>query len=171
MTRKVTSYVESLFKASLGTTHSLKILDLLELPTDLFQPKHYAATPPSFEPFKQAMVDAEAMFFVIPEYNGGAPGVLKYFIDLLPFPASLQHRPAGFLGVADGRFGNLRGVEQIEGVLKYRNAFVFPERVFIPAISKSIDETGKPNNETTDKLVRASVENFVKFALSVKQAA
>ena len=27
---------------------------------------------------------------VVPEYNGGAPGVLKYFIDLLPFPESLR---------------------------------------------------------------------------------
>ncbi len=170
MTRKVTSYVESLFRAALSSNDQLTVLDLLELPTDLFQPKHYAGTPATFEPFKKTMVETDSMFFVVPEYNGGAPGALKYFIDMLPFPATLQHRPTGFLGVAAGRFGNLRGVEQIEAILKYRNAFLFPERVFIPAIDKALDETGQFKDEMTAKLVKSSVENFVQFASQVRAA-
>lgn len=164
MTRKLTGYIEELLRENLAASDSLELLDLQELPPEIFNPKSYGEKPASFEAIRKTMVEAQAHFLVVPEYNGGYPGVLKYFIDMLPFPESLQRRPTAFVGLAAGRFGSLRGTEQIQHIFEYRNAYVYPERVFIPFVDKAIDEKGKPKDETTLKLLKNEVQGFVSFA-------
>ena len=68
---------------------------------------------------------------VVPEYNGSFPGILKYFIDLLPFPESFDCRPVSYVGVSAGQWGALRAVEQLQLVFGYRNAYVHPPRTFL----------------------------------------
>jgi len=164
MTRRLTSFVEKLIKENLAPSDKLNILDLMELPSEIFGPQSYSEKPASFDRFRKMMVEADAHFLVIPEYNGGPPGVLKHFIDMLPFPESLQRRPTGFVGIAAGRFGALRAVEQTQQIFEYRNAYIYPERIFISGIDKAIDETGKPKDETTLKLLTSEVQGFVRFA-------
>ncbi len=163
-TRRLTKYIESQLQSLMTAGESLELLDLVDLPLEVFAPTSYQTKPESFAKFSSAMIASHAMFFVIPEYNDGAPGVLKYFVDMLPFPQSLQHRATGLVGVAAGRFGNLRGVEQIEGVLKYRNAYVYPERTFIPFVDKALDESGEPKDEGTLKVLNSQILGFLEFA-------
>lgn len=168
-TRKLTKFIESLMKPLLKSHESLHLVDLVELPSELFSPMSYAEKPKSFEPFTKVMTECQAMFFVIPEYNGGAPGALKFFIDMLPFPQSLSRRPAAFVGLGAGRFGNLRGVEQIEDILRYRNAYLFGERTFIAGVDKALDETGAPKDEQTLKVLKSEVSGFLEFARRLVQ--
>jgi NAD(P)H-dependent FMN reductase len=120
-----------------------QLLDLGRLPQEIFAPSSYIAKPVSFEPFQRAILDADGILTVVPEYNGSYPGVLKLFIDMLRFPESLNEKPAAFVGVANGRWGALRAVEQLEMVFAYRHAHLYGRRVFLPAIGDLLDAAGK----------------------------
>ena len=48
-----------------------------------------------------------------------------------------------FTGVAAGMFGALRPVEQLQQVFGYRNACIFPERVFVMKVHESLNDAGE----------------------------
>jgi NAD(P)H-dependent FMN reductase len=119
-----------------------ELYSLSDLPREIFDSSSYAAKPPAFLPVQQRVLDARGLHLVTPEYNGSMPGVLKYFIDMLKFPESFEGKPVAFVGEAAGMFGALRPVEQLAQIFSYRNAYLYPERVFIPGIGKALDPAG-----------------------------
>ena len=103
------------------------VLDLKELPTACFSPTAFGKVKPEgFEPFQQQVLDADGILFIVPEYNGSYPGILKHFIDLWQYPVGLRKPPRCVFGVAAGQWGGLRAVEHLQGVMGYRNARPFP---------------------------------------------
>ena len=100
---------------------------------------------------------------VTPEYNGSLPGILKYFIDMLPFPESFEQRPVCFIGLAAGIWGALRPVEQLQAIFGYRNAYIFPERVFMPGIGKLLDEAGRFPSPDIEKRLANQAAGFAGF--------
>lgn len=159
-TRKVTAHVESIYK-SLGV--ETQLLDLTELPPEIFSASSYAEKPAGFSKFTSAILASDGVVIVTPEYNGGIPGVLKYFIDMLPFPESFERRPVCFVGLAAGIWGALRPVEQLQAIFGYRNALIFPERVFMPGIGKLLDASGKFGSDDIPKRLHNQVAGFVDF--------
>ena len=159
-TRKVTAHVETVYK-SLGVPFQL--LDLAHLPPEIFSPSSYGEKPASFKKFIDAILAADGLVVVTPEYNGGMPGVLKYFIDMLPFPESFENRPVCFVGVAAGIWGALRPIEHLQAIFGYRNALIYPERVFMPGIGKLLNEHGQLASPELDKRLRDQAAGFVGF--------
>lgn len=164
-TRKVAAHVEASYKPLGVKTY---LLDLAELPPEIFSPAAYAEKPAAFRLFSDAILAADGLVIVTPEYNGGFPGVLKYFIDLLPFPESFEHRPVCFVGLAAGVWGALRPVEQLQAIFGYRNACIFPERVFLPGIGKLLDEAGQFTNRDLEQRLGRQAEGFVGFVTSLR---
>lgn len=142
------------------------ILDLADLPPELFTPGAYAEKPASFKPFAEAVLGASGLHVVTPEYNGGFPGVLKYFIDMLPFPESFEGRRVAFTGVAAGQFGALRPVEQLQQLFAYRNAYLFPERVFVMQVHTLVGEDGAITDAKLEARLRSQVAGFLDFTIS-----
>jgi chromate reductase, NAD(P)H dehydrogenase (quinone) len=89
--------------------------------------------------------------------------VLKYFIDMLPFPESFEQRPVCFVGLAMGIWGALRPVEQLQAIFGYRNALVYPERVFMPSIGKLLDAAGHFASDDIPKRLDKQAAGFVDF--------
>jgi NAD(P)H-dependent FMN reductase len=164
-TRKVARHVEEAYAA---LNVPLKVLDLENLPPEVFSPGSYAKKPASFDPFNQAVLQAEGLIVVTPEYNGSLPGVLKYFIDMLKFPESFEKRPVCFVGVAAGIWGALRPVEQLQMIFGYRNALLYPERVFLPGIGDLLDTGGRLTDPGILKRLRAQAEGFIDFVERLK---
>jgi len=146
----------------------LHVLDLAELPPEIFHPSSYSEKPKSFQPFADAILKADGLHVVTPEYNGGIPGVLKYFIDMLKFPESFEKRPVCFTGLSAGIWGALRPIEQLQAIFGYRNAYIFPERVFLPQISDLLDESGKLRDPELVGRLRKQVEGFVGFVQKLR---
>jgi NAD(P)H-dependent FMN reductase len=89
--------------------------------------------------------------------------VLKYFIDMLKFPESFERRPVCFTGLSAGIWGAIRPIEQLQAIFGYRNAYNYPERVFLPQINSLLDDAGRlKNSELLDRL-RKQAEGFVDF--------
>jgi len=159
-TRKVTARVEAVYH-TLGVP--FQVLDLAHLPPEIFLSSSYAEKPAAFKQFTDPILAADGLVVVTPEYNGGIPGVLKYFIDMLPFPESFEQRPVCFVGLAAGLWGALRPVEQLQAIFGYRNAYVFPERVFMPGIGKLLDDHGHFTSPDIEKRLQNQASGFVGF--------
>jgi chromate reductase, NAD(P)H dehydrogenase (quinone) len=167
-TRKVASQVEEIYR-EMGTP--LKVLDLAQLPPEIFAPTSYAEKPKSFAPFADGVLASSGLVVVTPEYNGSVPGVLKYFIDMLKFPESFEHRPVCFVGLAAGMWGALRPVEQLQAIFGYRNAYIFPERVFLPGVSGLLDANGRIKDVELVERLRTQQKGFVEFVRRLKTPA
>ena len=140
-----------------------ELLNLENLPPDTFKPEAYAAKPADFVPLQEKVLDSAGLHLVLPEYNGSFPGVLKYFIDLLKFPESFDRKPVAFVGVSAGTWGALRAVEQLQMVFGYRNAHLYPDRIFIPGVSQKYPPDGTVVDATLDERLRRQVTSFAEF--------
>ena len=139
-------------------------LSLVDLPAEVFQGAAYANKPPGMIAIQQRVLDAAGLHVVSPEYNGSFPGVLKYFIDMLKFPESFDRKPVAFVGEAAGSGGALRSVEQLQMIFGYRNAHIFPERMFIQGVMKQFDGNGKLVDAELDARLKKQCTNFASFA-------
>jgi NAD(P)H-dependent FMN reductase len=164
-TRQVAGQVENAY-GKLGVP--LRVLDLAQLPAELFSPSAYGEKPKSFAPFAEGILQAEGLIVVTPEYNGGMPGVLKYFIDMLKFPESFEGRPVSFVGLAAGMWGAIRPVEQLQMIFGYRNALLYPDRVFLPRIGELLTEQGAFKDAEFGERLEAQAAGFVAFVEKVK---
>jgi len=165
-TRKVARHVEEIYAELKVPLH---VLDLAQLPPEIFSPASYAEKPASFRPFADAILKSSGLVVVTPEYNGGMPGVLKYFIDMLKFPESFEKRPVCFIGVAAGIWGALRPIEQLQQIFGYRNAWIYPERVFFPQVNGALDAGGRLNNAELLARLQSQASGFVDFVERVQK--
>jgi len=159
-TRKVCQLIEEIY-AELQVP--LNVIDLAFLPPEIFQRSSYGEKPAAFKPFSEGILKASGLVVVTPEYNGSVPGILKYFIDMLKFPESFEQRPVCFVGLAAGMWGALRPVEQLQAIFGYRNAFIYPERVFLPKVNDLLNDDGRLKDPEIHARLRAQAEGFVGF--------
>ena len=149
----------------LGNT--VDILDMAELPPEILSGGVYKEKPASVQTLVDRFLKAEGAVFVVPEYNGSYPRVLKLFVDMLPFPEGFDSRPCAFIGLAAGQFKSLRAVEHFQQVAGYRNAHVFPRRLFIgDSFSQFVD--GKLSDDELSKRLKEQAEGFCKFVDAIK---
>jgi NAD(P)H-dependent FMN reductase len=151
------------------TDEPVKLLALEEIPHDWFHPDMY-----SKGKISRSLVDIQDAFilpatkflFVIPEYNGGFPGVLKLFIDacsVRKYAENFQGKKAALAGIASGRAGNLRGMDHLTGILHYLGAVVMPNKLPISSINKLTDDEGNLVDKETIGVIEKHVEEFLAF--------
>jgi NAD(P)H-dependent FMN reductase len=149
---------------------SVDLLDMRELPPEILSPAAYKATPASVQPLVERFLRADGVVFIVPEYNGSFPGVLKLFLDMLPYPEGFDGRPCAFIGISAGQFMSLRAVEHLQQVAGYRHAYVFPKRLFIGDSFKQFID-GKLANDELTKRLRDQAAGFAKYTQVVRSAA
>lgn len=158
-TFKVSKFIQGIYK-DLG--EDVEIMDLQELKKHLHDDLLYGTPSEGMKPYLQKVLSSEGLIVVTPEYNGSMPGILKYFIDHMKFPDSFEFRPVCFVGLG-GMFGALRPVEHLQQVFGYRNAFIYPERVFLMNVHKNLDSEGKLTDEVAKRLLIQQAQGFRKF--------
>jgi NAD(P)H-dependent FMN reductase len=109
------------------------------------------------------LVPTKKFIFIIPEYNGTFPGVLKAMIDITDIQKVWWWKKALLTGVSTGRAGNLRGMDQITSSLQYMNVFVHPNKLPISVIDKVMNEKGIIYNEFTLQAINKQLDEFIQF--------
>ncbi len=141
-----------------------ELVELEKLPLSELNGSLYGATdkmPDAISKVIKSLNDSDGFYIVCPEYNGSMPGILKYFIDFWEYPKTFENRPVAFVGLG-GKFGGLRPVEHLQQVFGYRNAYIFPERIFMTNVWNGLGPDGLLD-ETLDKLWLKQIERFSKF--------
>ncbi|MGB1031542.1 MAG: NADPH-dependent FMN reductase, partial [Flavobacteriales bacterium] len=96
-----------------------QILNLEQLPADFVVNDSFGSRSEVMSDIIATYVQpVEHFIFVIPEYNGSFPGVLKAFIDCLP-PSDLHHKSSALVGLSSGYAGGARAMDQFTNVLNY----------------------------------------------------
>jgi chromate reductase, NAD(P)H dehydrogenase (quinone) len=144
------------------------IYSLGEMPPEIFLPESYAKKPESWLAVQQRVLDAHGLHVVTPEYNGSYPGALKYFVDMLKFPESFESKPVAFTGEAAGVWGAIRPVEQLQQVFGYRNAHIYPDRVFIPGVSAKFDDAGQLTDAAINDRLKKQAAGFAAFVRKLR---
>jgi chromate reductase, NAD(P)H dehydrogenase (quinone) len=142
------------------------LLDLREMGPAFLDPGVYREKPPEVQSMVDRFLAADGVVVIVPEYNGSYPGILKLFIDMLPDPGGFTDRAVAFIGLAAGRFQSLRAVEHLQAVAGYRNAFVFPRRVFIGESFKQFSpdvETASLVDEGLRERLQVQAKGFHRF--------
>jgi len=161
---KVAGYVAMVYAELKQET---QVIDLAKVPMPEGVDHDYTSKNP-FTTYVEKVNSAEGLVLVCPEYNGSYPGVLKYFIDHWSYPKSFESRPVSFIGLG-GRFGGLRPVEHLQQVFGYRNAFVFPQRVFIMNVGDVI-KAGNLESSVFAPMIRQQCEGFIKFISALRSS-
>lgn len=104
---------------------------------------------------------ADKFIFVIPEYNGSYPGVLKLFIDAI-LPQDFKGKKACLIGVASGHAGNIRGVDHFCDVMNYLDVNVMPKKLTIPRIDSFIEDQ-KIQDEAIISKIEDQIDKFLAF--------
>ena len=110
----------------------------------------------------EILIPTKKFIFIIPEYNGSYPGVLKAMIDNSDIYKVWNYKKALLTGVASGRAGNLRGMDHLADTLHYLKMNVFYNKLPISVINKVMDKEGKLNDETL-KAINNQLDEFIVF--------
>jgi hypothetical protein len=54
-------------------------------------------------------------------------------------------------------------VEQLQAIFGYRNAYIFPDRVFLPLVNNVLDDAGFLTDPELLERLKSQAEGFVEF--------
>jgi NAD(P)H-dependent FMN reductase len=111
----------------------------------------------------EELMPAQKFIFVSPEYNGSFPGVLKAMFDISDIKKTWWGKKALLTGVSTGRAGNLRGMEDLTGILHFMKVVVHPNKLPISVVDKLIDENGNLNDAATLAAIKTQLNEFIEF--------
>jgi chromate reductase len=102
--------------------------------------------------------EADAVFFVTPEYNSSIPGVLKNAVDWLSRPSladsALRNKPVAVVGASIGAFGAVWAQAELRKVLGATGARVVEGEVAVGHAMERFDANSRLNDENLDEQVR-----------------
>ena len=99
--------------------------------------------------------------FIVPEYNGSFPGILKMLFDNSSSHTIWWNKKALLTGVSTGRAGNVRGMEHLAGVLNYLRVTVYPNLLPISSVNELMDENGKFTDRASIEVINKQLEEFI----------
>ena len=91
---------------------------------------------------------------------------MKLFIDACSvheYTATFKGKKAGLVGVATGRAGNIRGLDDLTCVLNHVGTQVMPDKLPISGIQDFMNEKGEITNKGTLQAMENQVDAFLKF--------
>lgn len=140
-----------------------QFLSLTDLPETLIHSDLYGKRSEAFQNIQNQVTEAQKFIFVIPEYNGSFPGILKLFIDACKFPDSFFDKKVALIGISTGKYGNIRGIEHFTGICNYINMHVLPLKIHIPYVNLELNEADELFKDDTIKFTGEQMDRFIKF--------
>jgi len=104
----------------------------------------------------------DKLVFIVPEYHGSYPGILKTFLDCISQDA-LSDKKAALVGLSEGVAGNLRGLDDLTNVLNFLKVDVLSRKPKLSRISECLAEDGSIMDERSLAILEEQVDRFLDF--------
>jgi chromate reductase len=104
------------------------------------------------------IIPASKLIFIVPEYNGAFPGVLKSFIDCIT-PKHFFNKQAALVGVADGHAGALRALDMLTLTLNHLRINVHWNKPKLSDIGKYLEADNL--SELYSRRIETMLNDFV----------
>jgi NAD(P)H-dependent FMN reductase len=138
-------------KSVITTLFSLEGVDVLQKNADFEQIEN------------DIIIPSTAFIFIVPEYNGSFPGVLKMLFDNSRSHDIWFNKQALITGNATGRAGNLRGMDHLSDILNYLKITVHPNKLPISGVNKLMDGEGRFTDAGTLKAIDSQLNEFLNW--------
>lgn len=124
-----------------------QLIDLGLLPPDFTHSALYdnIGKDEAFNAITAKMVLSEKFVFIVPEYNGSFPGVLKAFIDGMNYPNPLSEKKAALVGISSGVQGGSLALSHLTDILNYLGMHVLAQKPRLAKIEESMTENSLKN--------------------------
>ncbi len=141
-----------------------QIIDLADLPADFVVSALYenSGKNEEFNPYREMMFKSEKYVFIVPEYNGSFPGVLKAFLDGLKFPGTFTDKKCALVGLSSGVQGAGLALSHLTDILNYCGTNVLALKPKLARIESNM-EGEEITNDLYRQLLEEQVEKFIQF--------
>lgn len=112
-----------------------------------------------FPEWRDAIVGADGLVIVSPEYNHGYPGSLKAVIDLLL--REYVHKSVALVGVSAGPWGGTRVIEAMVPMVRELGLAVTFADLNFPSVQKTFDDQGKLLDQAYERRVKDFLDELV----------
>lgn len=145
-----------------------------EIQTRLFDVRDFILPPDDygtgikdlFPKWRDAVLQADGLVIVTPEYNHGYPGILKSVLDVLL--EEYIHKSVAFVGVSAGPWGGTRVIEALVPMVRELGLSVTFTDLNFPFVHDKFDQQGRLLDEAYERRVRAFLDELVWLSRALK---
>jgi len=119
-----------------------------------------------FPEWRDAIVRADGLVIVTPEYNHGYPGSLKAVLDLLL--KEYVHKAVAFVGVSAGPWGGTRVIEASVPMVRELGLAVTFSDLNFPKVADKFDDKGNLLDDAYNKRVAGFLDELVWMATTLR---
>lgn len=119
-----------------------------------------------FPEWRDAIIKADGLVIVTPEYNHGYPGTLKAVLDLLL--REYIHKAVAFVGVSAGLWGGTRVIEAMVPMVRELGLAVTFSDLNFPFVQKTFDAEGTLLDPAFEKRAKDFLDELVWMATVLK---
>ncbi len=136
------------------------LFSLESLPGDFLSTDLYGNRSQSFLEINQQILSTPHLLFVVPEYNGSIPGILKLFIDACDYPQSFRNKEVWMVGLSAGRSGNRVGCQHLSDIMNFLGSKVHEEQLLLYGLKEKVGEDGWVNDPESRKEVETHAQRI-----------
>jgi NAD(P)H-dependent FMN reductase len=143
-----------------------QVIDLSDLPSDFAFSALYGKSGKNeeFNLYRKQMLESNKFIFIVPEYNGSFPGVLKTFIDGLQFPDTFKNKICTLTGRSSGVQGGGLALSHLTDIFNYCGMHVLPLKPKLARISENMDmEREEITNSLYQELIDEQIKGLIEF--------
>ncbi|HXG84448.1 MAG TPA: NADPH-dependent FMN reductase, partial [Pyrinomonadaceae bacterium] len=133
---------------------------------DLPRDDYGTAIGKNFPEWRDAIIRADGLVLVTPEYNHGYPGVMKSVLDLLL--KEYIHKAVGLVGVSASPFGGTRVVEACVPMVRELGLAVTFTDLNFPQVQNKFDENGNLLDEAFNKRTTDFLDELVWMSAALR---
>jgi NAD(P)H-dependent FMN reductase len=119
-----------------------------------------------FPEWREAMVRADGLVLVTPEYNHGYPGTMKSVLDTLL--KEYIHKAVAIVGVSAGPWGGTRVIESLVPMVRELGLAVTFSDLNFPNVQKKFDEEGILLDDAYNHRVESFLDELVWMSRTLK---
>lgn len=119
-----------------------EILELEDLPADFIDTALYEnnGKNEAYNAFHDRIEEGKKFVFIVPEYNGSFPGILKTFIDGMNYPNTFKNKKAALVGLSSGIGGGGIALSHLTDIFHYLGMHVLALKPKLAKIEQNMSD-------------------------------
>jgi NAD(P)H-dependent FMN reductase len=119
-----------------------------------------------FPEWRDAIIKADGLIIVTPEYNHGYPGILKSVLDILL--KEYIHKSVAFVGTSSGPWGGTRVIEAMVPMVRELGLAVTFTDLNFPQVQNKFDQSGKLLDAAYEERAKGFLDELVWMSRALK---
>lgn len=141
-----------------------EILELEHLPADFIETALYEnnGRNEQYNAFHSRLKAGSKFVFVVPEYNGSFPGILKSFIDGMTYPNTFRNKKCALVGISSGIGGGGIALSHLTDIFHYLGMHVLALKPKLAKIEQNMSDNLLTNRLYVD-LLQTQADMLLEF--------